>query len=416
MWIDDIMNTAVSLERAREVNLRVNILLKQRGLSLNKKKSVCIIIGSKKQKEEATKVLETSPLLCGDFETKEKIEEKWLGQIISSAGLTASVTQTVAKRETKIKGACLEIAVIVNDWRAQAIGGMETALMLWEACCIPSLLHGAGTWVEINTATEKKLNNLQHWFVRLALRLGQGSPVASLLWDTSLLDMSLRIWREKLMMVIHLRSLDETTLARRVYEEQKDKDWHGLAKETKNICLKLNIEDCNITQIGKTKYREYVTQACHIGNEERLRSAASDIKCARIATEKYGRKEYLTHKNIGDTRKVFRARFGLTDFAGNYTHNRKFAKSDWLCLCQQSNESESHLLSGKCIVYGDLKESFGDLKEDDNLVSFFTAVLDRRDYLEEEESSVYDTLGASSVSGYTGIRTRRLGDSNSWAD
>ena len=330
--------------------------------------------------------------------------------------MTASVAKTVATKEGKIKGACLEIAIIVNDWRAKAVGGMETALMLWEACCIPSMLHGAGTWVEINTATENKLNALQHWFVRLALRLGQGSPVAGLLWDTSLLDMSLRIWREKIMMVIHLRSLDKTTLARRIYEEQKVNGWPGLAKETKDICIKLRIEDCNITQLGKIKYKEYVTEACHILNEERLRSKASDIKCARITNEQYGKKSYILHKNIGDTRDTFRARFGLTEFAGNYSHARKFAKTDWLCLCQEASEKESHLLSGKCRVYGDLTEQFGDLKEDDNLVSFFRAVLNRRDITEEEEFSVHDTLGASSVPGLPGIRTRRLEDLFSRAD
>ena len=176
----------------------------------------------------------------------------------------------------------------------------------WEACCVPSILHGAGTWVDITLATENKSNALQNWFVRLALRIGQGSPVAGLLWDTQLLDMSLRIYREKVLMVIHLRSLDETTLARRVYEEQKEKDWPGLAIETKNICQYLNIEDCNITQIGKTKYKEYVTQACHVLSEERLRAKASDIKCARIASESYGKKDYIQMKNIGDTRDHFR--------------------------------------------------------------------------------------------------------------
>ena len=137
--------------------------------------------------------MQTTPLICGNFETKEKPEERWLGQIISSAGLAASVAQTVAAKESKIKGACLELSVIVNDWRAKTVGGMETALMLWEACCIPSMLHG----VEINKATEKKLNALQNWFVCLTLRIGQGSPLISLLWDFSLLDMSLGIWREK---------------------------------------------------------------------------------------------------------------------------------------------------------------------------------------------------------------------------
>ena len=34
-----------------------------------------------------------------------------------------------------------------NLWRA---------LILWEACCVPNLLHRAGTWVEMFTTTEEK--------------------------------------------------------------------------------------------------------------------------------------------------------------------------------------------------------------------------------------------------------------------
>ena len=114
--------------------------------------------------------------LDSDFETKEKMEDKWLGQIISSAGLAASVARIVVTKEGKIKGACLEIAIIVNDWRAQTVGGLETALMLWEACCIPSMLHAAGTWVDINKQTENKLNSLQIWFFVWPLELAKGPP------------------------------------------------------------------------------------------------------------------------------------------------------------------------------------------------------------------------------------------------
>ena len=95
--------------------------------------------------------------------------------------------------------------------------------MLWETCCVPSMMHGAGTWVEMNTNTEKRLNTLQVWFVRLILQIGQGSPVSGLLWDTALLDFGLRVWIEKCMLVIHIRSLEEKTLARKTYNEQKEK-------------------------------------------------------------------------------------------------------------------------------------------------------------------------------------------------
>ena len=143
---------------------------------------------------------------------------------------------------------------------------------------------------------------------------------------------------------------------------------------------------------------------------------ASEKKCAIITNEWYGKKSYIVHKNIGDTRDIFRALFGFTDFTGNYSHARKFSKTNWLCLCQETTENKSHLLSGKCKVYGDLTEKFGDLQEDSNLVSFFRSVLDRRDCTEEEDFSVHDTLGASSVLGLPGIRTRRLEDLCSQAD
>ena len=97
------------------------------------------------------------------------------------------------------------------------VGGMETAILLWEACCIPSLLHGAGTWVEIPEDSKTTLNKLQMWFLRLVLQVGPGAPHASLAWDSGCLDMDLRIKKEKLMMIIHLRELEEEALARRIF-------------------------------------------------------------------------------------------------------------------------------------------------------------------------------------------------------
>ena len=97
---------------------------------------------------------------------------------------------------------------------------MESAILLWEACCIPSLLNGAGTWVEMTSDTEKELNSLQRWFVRLILQVGPGTPLASLLWDFCMLDMGLRVWVEKVMLVLYVSRLEEDTLAQQMYEEQ----------------------------------------------------------------------------------------------------------------------------------------------------------------------------------------------------
>ena len=177
---DDFLHASDEIEKARQTNVKINKMIKQRGLNLNQKKSVCLMIGSKKQKKDMSKKLEEDPLKCGDVETKEVESDKWLGQIISAKGLADSVNKTIEAKESKIKAACLEIADIIQDWRSQAIGGIDSALLMWEACCIPSLLTGAGTWVNITPAAERRLEALQHWFLRLVLRVGPGCPNPSL--------------------------------------------------------------------------------------------------------------------------------------------------------------------------------------------------------------------------------------------
>ena len=187
------------------------------------------------------------------------------------------------------------------------------------------------------------------------------------------------------MFVLHVRSLDKETLAYRVYIRQYEKKWPGLASETKQICEKLGIEDCNTTNLNRNQYRKLVKDACHKENEKLLKATATPVKCSRILTEEYGKQTYIEEGRIEESRKWFKTRFGLNAFAGNFSHDRRFSKTDWLCRCKTSIEDEGHIVSGQCPVYGGLRTQFGDLGEDRNLVAYFTAVLDRREELEEED-------------------------------
>ena len=75
----------------------------------------------------------------------------------------------------------------------------------------------------------------------------------------------------------------------------------------------------------------------------------------------------------------------MMNFAGNFSRDRKFAKTDWLCKCRESKEYESHLLDGSCKVYGTIRSKYGEMKTEDDLVNFFSEVLEERDRLEDEE-------------------------------
>ena len=390
MFQDDLIHPSTTTTRAREASRKMNQVMKKHALKLNKEKSVMILMGSKKQKQEILNEIENNPIMCGEVMMNVKSADKWLGQQISEDGLAASVAATVEKREAKIKGAALEIANIVNDWRSEAAGGMNTALLLWESCVIPSLLQGAGTWVEIAPKTVKKLNGLQNWFTRLILQVGPGAPLASLCWETGLLDMKMRIYKEKLMMILHLRSLDENSLASKIYKEQRDKGWPGLAKEATEICEELEIENVNETQMTKSEFKRLMTNAIKIKHEKILREQAEEkTKCSLIMKDGYGRKEYMNKDTIEKVRQIFKSRVGLLPFAGNYSNDKKYLRTNWLCRCGEK-ETEYHITTGACPIYEDIWRTKGDVKNDDDLLQFFSAVLERRDLLDKLEEQERD--------------------------
>ena len=367
--------------------MMMNKMMKERALTFNEDKTVYIIMGSKRQQGEARELLKADPLVCGNFTTKEVEVDKWLGQQLSSGGLAASVEATVLAREAKVRGAGLEIADIVNDWRARAAGGLGTALLLWETCVIPSLLYGACTWVEMTAATVRRLNNIQRWFARLILQVGPGAPLVALTRETGLLEMGLRVDREKLMFVLHLRSLGEETLARQIYEEQKNKMLPGLAKETEEICKRLNIEDINKTNLSSKDFKVLVTEACKREDEaQHIKQSDNKEKCNNIMKSTHGVQEYFEKSSLKEARETFISRTKLQPFAGNYSKDKRFLKTDWKCRCLLSKEDESHIKDGNCPIYEDIREKYDDLEDDKNLVSFFREVLSRRNALDEEIS------------------------------
>jgi hypothetical protein len=390
MFQDDFENISGSIIEARMNNIKVDVVVKEKRLSLNEVKTVCLVMGTTSQKEEVRRELEARPMMCGSFVTKLVASDKWLGDYIHSGGLGESCLETIRQREGKVKGAALEIAVIVDDWRAQVVGGFQSGLLLWESCCIPSLLHNSGTWVELSSEGVRKLETLQLWFVRLLLRQGPGVPTASLLWETSLLTMELRVWREKLCMIVHLRELEEDSLGRRVWEEQRMFSWPGLAREAEEISRRLVVEDPNTTEMTKRGYRREVTKACHQYNEMELRQKMLNKegevmeKCRRIAEDSYGRKEYFGGKVPREVRSYFATRVSMLPLAGNFSHDKRFARTGWWCRCGEEREEEEHVRDA-CPLYQDIRDKYPSLQEDSNLVKFFDEMLSRRDDIDEVE-------------------------------
>ena len=87
-------------------------------------------------------------------------------------------------------------------------------------------------------------------------------------------------------------------------------------------------------------------------------------------------------------REHYRTRYGLLPFAGNYSHSKIYAATNYLCRCNEAREDEFHLTSGDCKVFDELLDKFGDLSNDENLIKFFGEVLSRRDEIDKLDTDI----------------------------
>ena len=84
-------------------------------------------------------------------------------------------------------------------------------------------------------------DNLQNLFWRVMFRVPESGPKVMLRAETAMLGMKHCIWREKIMFIRQIKNLEESSLAKAIYNEQKAQGWPGLVEEVTTICEQIGI-------------------------------------------------------------------------------------------------------------------------------------------------------------------------------
>ena len=139
---------------------------------------------------------------------------------MSDKRLEKSVEATINHRFGKVFSAIFELKAVIEDLRFQMIGGLKCGIDIWEVAMILSLLNNSGTWVQTSQQAIDELNKLKNMFLQTLFAVGQSCPKPALSWDTAMLHMDVRIDKSKLALIHHFKNLDNTSLAKRIYEKK----------------------------------------------------------------------------------------------------------------------------------------------------------------------------------------------------
>ena len=111
-------------------------VMKAKQLALNLDKSCFLLLGNNKQVNIIREEIKRHPLTLNGTVMKEKLLDKYLGDYFClNPGKSAN--KTVQHRYWKIVSAIMEIRSIIEDCRANYVGGVQAGIDLWKVGVVP---------------------------------------------------------------------------------------------------------------------------------------------------------------------------------------------------------------------------------------------------------------------------------------
>ena len=333
------------------------------------------------------KEVATNPVTFGSFTCQPSCSELYLGEVIHSQGLEAGVEATIENKMGKVRGAMYKAKALMEDFKMQAIGGMEGAWILWERSIIQTLLSGCGGWIGIGKKIYTKLDEIQNEYLMMIYSCPPSTPKPALRSQAGMIDMKHRIWIEKVCVVsriLHVRE-EQENYAREVLREELAQSWEGLTWEVSEICRLAGLPDVCQHYIK----REEVVEALVNHHLVDIRKEMEPLKkLSKIRTRDTRKMQgYMKQKSLENSRTEFKWETNMIETRMNM--KGKYEKDKYQCphcfLGIQpggSLETSDHLMV--CSAYQDLREGIDPELRLEDRAPYLRQVVLRRGRLEKQ--------------------------------
>ena len=165
---------------------------------------------------------------------------------------------------------------MVDDVRANTLGGLSLSFLLWKASVLPMLLSGAECGVGVRKKTLNDLEKLQLKLLRVCLAVGKGTPKAHLYAQTGTWTISNQVVFLKLRFLHHVATLPIGSLARDVYQSKLEQELPGLVTEMKPLLDEFQVTD--ITSFSKNQWKRFLEDKLHSQNAQDIIKMARSCK------------------------------------------------------------------------------------------------------------------------------------------
>ena len=178
------------------------------------------------------------------FEMGFKTSETYLGMQFAEKGASESITQTLLTRRVKCMTKSVELAKNLEDDRIQALGWLVTAVNVFNAVIVSTLLYGCGSWTNMTKAQEELVEAIQRQCLITVLGISSKCSYKSLLYVTGIMPAMDLVKKTKVTFINDLFHIKAKGICKEVLEKEYELGLvRGLVKEVKEICETVEIDD-----------------------------------------------------------------------------------------------------------------------------------------------------------------------------
>ena len=250
MFVDDFSKCNATPQESRTMGKVLTHALKDLKMEAHPEKSCLLVFG--RNRDKLKEELKVQPTILQGFEMQSKPMETYLGMQFSENGTADTITKTLLARRVKCLVKCADLKQKLQDPRVQALGWLVTAVTVFKATIVPTLLYGCGAWVGLNKGHKELIESIQRQCLINILEISNKCSYQTLLHVTQI-EPALEIVKKTKVTFIndlfHIRGkgICKDTLEAE-YKMTPDK---GLIAEVKEICKEWKIPDVSESYVSQ---------------------------------------------------------------------------------------------------------------------------------------------------------------------
>ena len=338
MFVDDASRMTRNAEQARDGGKTITESLDELALQAHDQKSVQVVMGGKKFRDEMTKQLEENPVKVQGFDMRVVPEEVYLGFCFSQDS-KKSKTRSIEIRMAKVKAKTAQAKGLLTDDLIQRVGWLQAVQSIYQSEILATALYAAEVYTNL---TQKQLNMIESGLkesLYTMLEVSQYTNYAAVLSELNLVKVNHSIASLQITFLNSLMHEKKSGYYLHTLKVQEEKyPGSGLIGEVKRLCRTYGLPDVSEIPLEK----EVIKEAIKTKARRELWLETLKVRKVPLIIDELKSNKLYWHYPKREAMLVFNYKVGQLEFK-NYRRQemkRKFGDINCVKGCEEPDDLE----------------------------------------------------------------------------